>query len=157
MLQESPAHLGFEFIRDLCVELITLATGVTAVTIAAAERGMLDRVTRRARASIRVGWVLCLVSVGAGILQLMALTGALAPPAGPPAQMPAVPPNARLFGLLQVLTFGLGMISMVAFAWRGLMPKPVPVDAASPAQVQAMKIAPSTPRKPNPKRGKSRR
>lgn len=122
MLQDSPAQLGFEFIRDLCIELITLATGVTAVTIAVSKRGVAGRISRRALVSVRIGWILCLISAGAGILQLMALTGALAPPGGAPAQMPDVPANARFFALVQIVTFALGMICMVAFAWREIAP-----------------------------------
>jgi hypothetical protein len=150
MFDTSPGQLGFEFIRDLCVELITLATGVTAITIAAAERGMLDRLSPRARASIRVGWVLCMVSVGAGILQLMALTGALAPPAGAPVQMPDVPSNARLFGLVQILAFALGMIAMVAFAWKGIPSSRAQVAGVADSRIAGLKVADS-PAKANRK------
>lgn len=122
MLQELPAQLAFEFIRDLSVELITLATGVTAVTVAVSQRGMLEQISRRARSAILIGWILCLFSIAAGILQLMALTGALAPPSGAPLQMPQVPANARFFGLVQVFCFGSGMTSMVAFAWAVIAP-----------------------------------
>jgi hypothetical protein len=152
---ETAAQLGFEFIRDLCVELITLATGVTAVTIAASERGMLDRISPVARRSIRIGWVLCLVSVGGGILQLMALTGALAPPGGAPAQMPDVPANARIFGAIQVFAFAFGMISMVSFAWRGLGADHLRPDAAD-GQIPALKLATEPARADRKRRGARR-
>jgi hypothetical protein len=157
MLQESAAQLGFEFIRDLSVELITLATGVTAITIAASERGMLSRISPRARTSIRVGWVLCLLSVGAGILQLMALTGALAPPVGAPPRIPDVPANARFFGLVQILAFALGMVSLVTFAWRGIGLAREASEVPAGVRVPALKLAPGTPATGTGKRRKARR
>ena len=152
MLREAAAQLAFEFIRDLSVQLITLATGVTAVTIAAAERGMLERISARARATIRMGWVLCLISVATGILQLMALTGALAPPDGAPPLIPEVPGNARLFGLLQILTFALGMIAMVAFAWRGIAS-----GQRASAPVPALEVVAESPHRFARKRERAKR
>ncbi len=66
-------QLGFEFIRDLTTQLITLATGVVAVTVAAAERGMLSSTSKRTKAAIRFGWLLCLLSIVLGMLGLMVL------------------------------------------------------------------------------------
>ena len=81
----SPIQLGFRILRDPTTQLITLATGVVAVTVAAAERGMLKSQSRKTRAAVRVGWLLCLGSVAFGIGQMMALTGELTGPgnAGP--------------------------------------------------------------------------
>lgn len=109
-------RLGFELVRDLSTQLITLATGVAALTIASAERGMLYQVSPGAQRAARIGWGCCLVSALMGVVQIMSLTGALLPGGGVTEPISGVPPLARLAGAIQIFTFLLGLGALSIFA-----------------------------------------
>ncbi len=146
-----PVQLAFEFIRDLTIQLITLASGVVAVTVAAAERGMLRSTSRRTRAIVRVGWGLCLFSIVLGFGVMMALTGELAA-SGKLASQVRVPGNARLFGQLQFVTFSVGMGFLVLFAWRLLR-----VPAVDGRETAAVPEQPSAKHTPSGRKRRNRR
>lgn len=126
--------LGFEMVRDLSSELITLSTGVIALSITFA-RDLFEGIPERGRLAVKVAWLLCLASVLAGVMQMMAITGALLPPDGRFGPLDSVPGNARVLGGIQIVTFMLGLLAMIVFAWRGLgrlgteAPPPPPVPA----------------------------
>ncbi|HYR08420.1 MAG TPA: hypothetical protein VEQ60_11645 [Longimicrobium sp.] len=134
--------LGFELVRDLSSELITLATGVIALSVTFA-RELFQGIPERGRLAVKVAWVLCLVSVIFGVLQMMAITGALVPPDGRFGVLDTVPENARLFGGIQIVTFMLGLLAIIVFAWRGLGRLGTEaVEAAARPQVPFIPIAP---------------
>ncbi|HEX2077274.1 MAG TPA: hypothetical protein VHG08_06180 [Longimicrobium sp.] len=152
--------LGFELVRDLSTQLITLATGVIALTIASAERGMLHHVSRRARRAARIGWICCLASAIAGVMQIMFLTGALLPEGGATEPLSEVPAPARLMGEIQIITFLLGLLALIVFASKALgrttpantdiqthqpgprLPLPVPVEVLSVSVAKATTATP---------------
>jgi hypothetical protein len=85
-----------------------------------------------------VAWLLCLVSVVFGVLQMMAITGALVPPDGRFTALNSVPVNARVFGAVQIIAFMLGIGAMIVFAWRGAGPS----GRAGPAVTGALRPHP---------------
>jgi hypothetical protein len=64
--------------QELTKQLITLATAVFALTLTFADQ--IARPGRGCRTLLEVSWVLFLVSVGFGLLTLMALAGQIAEP-----------------------------------------------------------------------------
>ena len=107
---------AFDFASDVIKQLITLATGIIAITITFSKdivgASMLtDSIT------IFISWGLFILSIICGILALLALTGTLDPltPSDPPT-VPSVNSNSiKLFSAIQILSFIAGLICTVVF------------------------------------------
>jgi hypothetical protein len=100
----------FDFATDLVKQLITLATGVLAVTIT-----FLHDVLGNAPAStsLKVSWALYLVSIPFGILTMMGLTGELTN------DNPSILSGfITIPGMLQVATFVGATVSLLVFGWN---------------------------------------
>lgn len=99
----------FDFATDLVKQLITLSTGVLALTIT-----FLHDILGNAEAptSLLVAWVLYVSSIPLGIVAMMALTAELT------AEKPSI---LSLFisipASLQTLTFLAGTIAILVFGW----------------------------------------
>ncbi len=92
---------AFEFAGELSRDLITLATGILAISITFA-KDLLSSPSKGLRRTMATSWVLFVVSVVAGIVTHMALTGSLAgsePVTG-------ISDGALSAAKVQVLTFG---------------------------------------------------
>jgi hypothetical protein len=107
--------LAFQFAADFSKQLITLATGVIALSITL-QKEIIKEPSRRAVRALRIAWVLYLLSILGGVWSLMALTGSLAPriPAAPPSTIES---NARLPAMFQIVAFAIATILLVAHAW----------------------------------------
>jgi hypothetical protein len=109
---------AFASAADTSKQLITLATGVLALEITFA-KDLIRELDVTARCLIGVSWILLLLSVGAGVWTLLALTGSLG-------QETALTPkaisgsNVRIPAMLQIFFFLGGLILTVWFGVRGV-------------------------------------
>jgi len=76
-------QMAFEFAADLAKQLITLSTGILALTITFT-KDLLKRVPAGKLWTLKAAWVGYFLTIVFGILSLMALTGILAPKDGCP-------------------------------------------------------------------------
>ena len=99
----------FDFATDLVKQLITLSTGVLALTIT-----FLHDILKNAEAptSLLVAWILYVVSIPFGIVAMMALT------AGLTADEPSIlSPFISVPASVQTLTFLAGTVAILVFGW----------------------------------------
>jgi hypothetical protein len=112
---DAQTYLGFEFARELSIQLITLSTGIIALTIAFTKDIVRD--TSHGKLSILVwAWLAHLIGIGLGILTMMDLTGALVPrvSVAQPSAV-AIPPSARVFAFAQIACFVGGTFLIVLY------------------------------------------
>jgi hypothetical protein len=111
---------AFEFASDLTKQLITLATGILAITITFSKDivravGTQAAVPRCAVFAMMIAWVVYLFSIGFGIWTLMALTGELEP-RGEKATEPTTKNfNVFLPTVLQIGAFILATAAVIVF------------------------------------------
>ena len=125
LVSASPRPDPFGFASDVSKQLLTLASGVIALTVTFA--GNLPS----SRGWLIFAWVLLGLSIFGGCWMLLAMTGSLAAGGTPSINSW----NIRLPALLQVMTFGIGLASTVVFgitAFSGGANLPTP--ASSPSQ-----------------------
>jgi hypothetical protein len=75
---DEQVKLGFEFAKALGEQLITLSTGILALSITFT-KDLVSRVPPRAALVLGFSWLLYVASILCGLDHLMALTGQLAP------------------------------------------------------------------------------
>lgn len=109
---------AFDYASDLAKQLITLSTGILALTIT-----FLRDVAKELRVGrhefLAAAWLLYVVSMLFGVLSLMALTGALAPTESF-AKPLTIPSDARVLGGIQIVTFLLATAGIVFYAWSAV-------------------------------------
>ena len=111
--------LAFEFASDLSKQLITLSTGILALTITFTKDTM--GVAGKPIRLLLFSWVSYLVSIFFGIWSLMALTGSLAPLAViDPNAVPVIDFNVRLPSALQIISFIFSTALIIRFGWISL-------------------------------------
>src|SRR5262245_40732628 len=106
--------LAFEFARDTTIQLLTLSTGVVALTVTFGAQ-IVGGTPVHLKWLAVVCWVCLLVSVLFGLLTLMALTGTLEPLEGQ--QRPSIRgANVTRPAVLQIVMFFLGLVFGLSFA-----------------------------------------
>ena len=133
--------MAFEFCRDVTLQLITLATGILALTITLC-KDVIARTTPEGLKLIRRAWCTYLVSIVFGLWTLLALTGSLGTmparetiaatqPTTAPTSAPAVSQrptlsiygwNARLPSFLHVIAFFTATLYVVRYGRNSLRP-----------------------------------
>ncbi len=108
-------QLGFQFAKEVSTQLITLSTGLLALTIAFGKD--LVRGPPRARGWLGWAWFAHLLSIGAGVFALLALTGTLMP-VDPATRNLQFGFNVRLFAGSQVVAFAVGTLFLVVYGWK---------------------------------------
>jgi hypothetical protein len=107
---------AFDFAQELCKQLITLSTGLIALTITFWK----DIVGTQPVAFpwlAYYSWYTLLGSVFFGIWMLMALTGVLEPTKSSEDYTPSIRGSSVVIpSVLQIIAFVLGLILMIAFA-----------------------------------------
>jgi hypothetical protein len=104
-----PRLKAFEFAQETTKQLLTLATGILALTITFLH----DLAANAPTWSVYVlalGWLASLVSVVAGVLTLMTLTGNIVNPA-----FDVYEPNTRSMAKIQFLAFVAGTALTIVF------------------------------------------
>ncbi len=118
---EDQLRLAFEFASDLAKQLITLATGVLALSITFVKeilqrQSLLDNPGRLR--TLGAAWIMMFLSIFFGIWTLSALTGSLAPISGSTA--PSLEGNSRFPAGGQVISFLLGIGLLIWFGISSL-------------------------------------
>lgn len=110
--------LGFAFAKDFAEQLITLSTGIIALSVAFT-KDLVGRMPQRSSKYLGATWFLFLISIMFGLMHLMALTGQLAP-VEISAPVAVIGFKPRLFGVLQVLAFLFATVSAVLYGFVAL-------------------------------------
>jgi hypothetical protein len=112
---DDQVKMAFEFASDLSKQLITLSTGIIALTITFA-KDILGPAKKPANFLLLISWICYLLSIVFGIWCLMALTGTLAPiDSGDGKQALELGFNVRLPSSLQIITFIVATSLVVVF------------------------------------------
>jgi hypothetical protein len=118
-MQFDPTTLGFNFAKDLAVQLITLSTGLLALS-ATFTKEILKTISKSREMLLRISWIVHVIAIVGGVWTLMALTGTLMPAApkapGTPFQFGS---NVRVPAGLQVILFLLGTILLLVVYGSG--------------------------------------
>ncbi len=115
--------LAFEFASDLDKQLITLSTGILALTITFT-KDILGGIHLKHIWLLLTSWIFFLFDIIFGIWCLMALTGTLAPVDGSNLNVGlTLGSNVRLPSALQILTFVVGVALIIAYGILSLSKK----------------------------------
>jgi len=120
--------LAFQFASELTKQLITLATGILALSVTFT-KDILKSVPARGRYALFISWILFLLSIIAGIITLAALTGSLAPLRGPSRGLGS---NVRIPSGIQIITFVLGTILLALYGYLALSAPPANTSSSRP-------------------------
>lgn len=96
---------AFKFAQDLVKQIITLATGVLTITLTFLEKVSGASGPKTAGGWLTAAWIVLIVSILAGLLALMGLTGALASDKTTIRTLTQTVP-----AMVQVVAFGVGMV-----------------------------------------------
>jgi hypothetical protein len=126
-----PRVKAFDFASDLCKQLITLATGILAVTITFS-KDLVGPASSTAKDVLSIAWGVYLLSIVAGIGTLMSLTGTL----GKSAQPSIYSGKATAFAKCQITLFLVGvgltiLFGVCAFGPASGSPQPIPTPKPS--------------------------
>lgn len=102
---------AFDFAQESTKQLITLSTAILALTITF--RADVIGVGTGGKGLIIAAWCCYLVSIGFGIVTLLALAGNLHNPA--PGDKGIYSWNITLFAILQIIFFGLGLLGTLLY------------------------------------------
>ena len=109
MDDEALQRKSFDFAQELVKQIITLSSGITAITITFFKDFAGSDAPVAARTLMSVSWIFYVLAVGFGILAMMALTGSLSR-----AQLDINQRNMTTPAALQFLSFLIGLILTVA-------------------------------------------
>ena len=105
---------AFDFCADAAKQLITLATGIVALTITFA-KDFVTNVNQGAKLWVYWAWPIYLLSIICGMFALQAMTAQLEPKT-PTSQEPTIRGAAAFYSLLQIISFGLAILFTIIFA-----------------------------------------
>jgi hypothetical protein len=108
---------AFDFASESCKQLITLSTGILALTITFT-KDLAGDLSSGEETLLTWAWVAYLVSVLFGVWTLHALTGSLASPKDPIPNQKTFELNTRLPSGVQIVTFIAGLVLTVIFGIR---------------------------------------
>jgi len=101
---------SFDWLGDVCKQLLTLATGIIALTVTFTH-DLVGSVSGFAAYCLVSAWFFYLVSVIGGVWVMLAATGSLARSTSPNVYAT----NIRVPAYIQVIGFGLGLLATVLF------------------------------------------
>lgn len=113
------AIAGLEFAADVAKQLITLATGVIALTVTFT-RDLVARASRWAMICLRTSWVFYSLSVLFGIISLMAITGELAPVDLATRDL-VMEANVRIPAIMQISSFLVATAAVITFGFKAVI------------------------------------
>ena len=126
MAMDDQAQKAFDFAAELAKQLITLATGVIALsatflTDIMGYKGTGSGGTPPGFGVLIAGWGLLFLSVVGGVAVLMALTGELEPLQAGSRKPSTRGPNVVRPAIFQIVTFLAGLALLIAFGARSVM------------------------------------
>jgi hypothetical protein len=113
------AEKAFDFAQDCAKQMLTLATGIIAVTITLFN-SFAAHAPGGAKIFLSISWIMYLISAAFGVWTLLALTGTLARPAPDPEASSIYGSNIRSPAIIQLAFFLLGLACSVgggAWIW----------------------------------------
>lgn len=110
---------GFASANDLAKQLITLATGILALSITFI-KDILKNNGQVITRPLKYAWFLFLFSVAFGIMEMMAITGSISEFGSNPTPHTIFDTNVRLPSFLQILTFLSGTIFLIVYGAKML-------------------------------------
>jgi hypothetical protein len=137
---DEQVKLAFEFAKGLSEQLITLSTGIVALSVTFTKDIVARGPSGRTRVILGVAWLFFIVSVICGLDHLMALTGELVPKpktvvtdSAGEVQPPPLPPRVTGIGsgargamARQLITFIIATALMLVYGYLSLRPKNAP-------------------------------
>jgi hypothetical protein len=112
--------LAFSTASDACKQVLTLTTAIVTITIAFAKDLVKDS-TPGDQIWLRTAWIAYSVSILAGILMLLALTGTAGSPQSHARNEDTIyRSNVRLPAAIQMISFAIGVVLTVAFGFFAL-------------------------------------
>ena len=108
---------GFEFARDLAQQLITLSSGILALTVTFA-KDIVKNVAESSMWILMTAWVIYLLSICCGIWTLMALTGILTQKTTIEERLTFS--SNYLPAQLQIITFVVGTVFIIIYGAKSL-------------------------------------
>jgi hypothetical protein len=110
---------AFDFAADLAKQLITLATGMVALTISFQKDILSGHLDGCAKGFMKAAWACYIFSLLAGIWNLMGLTGSLEPKNAPANYVPSIRgSNVVIPSVLQIVSFLAALILTVIAAGK---------------------------------------
>ena len=106
---------SFDFAQETTKQLLTLATGVLALTITF-RKDIVKDASEAAQTWLEVAWILFLVSTIAGVLTLGALSGNLDKKAEPSIYAHGI----RRPSLVQLVAFAAAVVCTIVFGFKAL-------------------------------------
>lgn len=118
MNQEEFILKGFDFTKELVIQLITLSTGILALSISFSEKLIKDYINNKQLMSLlKKAWICYLVSIICGIWTLMAISGTLI----------SIKPHTCLINSnivipqsLQIITFLLSTVFIIRLGFKNI-------------------------------------
>lgn len=120
--------LAFELATEHAKQLITISTGVLAISISFL---MQERRALRRKGWLIATWIAHAVSTIAGVFAMSALTGQLAPMRPTEEVVTGIASSARFWAALQVVSFLFGTITITVFGFR-ILPRELTRGPAEP-------------------------
>jgi hypothetical protein len=118
MADLDPVQLGFTFAKEVATQLITLSTGILALSITY-HKDIVKGAPLTSEGLLRSAWGAHLVSILGGVWTLMALTGTLMPVDPKTRTTPLLfDGNVRIPASLQVVAFFIGVLLLVVVYGR---------------------------------------
>jgi hypothetical protein len=110
---------GFDSVNELAKELITLATGILALSITFLKDILKDK-AKLVTWPLESAWISYLLSVCFGIWTMMAVTGTIFNITENPAGPKTYGTNISIPAFLQILSFLLGTIFLIVYGAKAL-------------------------------------
>ena len=140
-----PVQTGFQFANELAKQLITLSTGILALSITFT-KDIIKGLPPRAGWLLKAAWVSYFFCIIFGIWTMMALTGTLMPAEPTPAGRPlSFGGNIRLPATLQIVAFVVATVFIVSYGAVSLNALPRP-EAQGTDAGRRDEVTPPTPR-----------
>ena len=115
---ETNIQKSFDFAADLAKQLITLATGIIAITVTFA-KDIFDKAPEGAQCWLFAAWIAYFISILGGIWSLMALTGTL-DPLQQGTKISIQGTNCRIPALVQITLFLVALGLTITYAIKAL-------------------------------------
>jgi hypothetical protein len=115
---KSNVEKSFDFAADLSKQLITLASGIIAITVTFS-KDIFTNAPPDAKNWLVASWIVFFISILGGIWSLMALTGTL-DPIGKEARISIQGANCRIPALFQIVLFLVAFALTIIYAIKAL-------------------------------------
>ena len=110
---------AFDFAQDTTKQLISLATGIIAITITFT-KDILGNLPPGTKVYLGLSWLIFFLSIIFGVWALLAMTGSLEPKKGEKESISIRGSNVTLPSALQIISFLLGLALAIVYGMESL-------------------------------------